>query len=103
MAFGQLEKLLMKAVLEPNFRREMSLGENAGTRFACEEDEAKLLAGLLANEGAGLNAIMSVIETAIDVRLTLGLSGKFPHELDSEQPGQNRFPGSSDALNRHAG
>jgi hypothetical protein len=104
MVFGQLEKLLMKAVLEPDFRRELtSPGEAAAARFGCGGDEAKALAGLLANEGAGLNAVMSVIETAIDVRVCLGLWGKLPHDLAGEQPGQNRFAGPGDALNRHAG
>jgi hypothetical protein len=103
MVFGQLEKLLMKAVLEPDFRRELTSLGDAAARFGCGGDEAKALAGLLANEGAGLNAVMSVIETAIDVRVSLGLWGKWPHDLVGEQPGQNRFAGPGDALNRHAG
>lgn len=104
MAFGQLEKLLMKASLEPRFRREMvRLGETAGARFACDEDEARILAELLADQGAGLAAVLAVIEAAIDARLSLGLSGKLPHEIVDDRANPGRSGDLGTAMSRHVG
>jgi hypothetical protein len=104
MAFGQLEKLLMKASLEPQFRREMvRLGETAGARYACGEDEARLLAELLANQGAGLAAVLAVIEAAIDARLSLGLSGKLPHEIVEDRTNPERSGDVGTAMSRYVG
>jgi hypothetical protein len=103
MVYGQVEKLLMKMLLEPQFRKEViSLGKTACARFSCDEGEAEVLLALLANQGAGLAAVLSVIESAIDVRLSLGLCGKFPHDLPDGHR-RERFTSPGDAFNTHAG
>ena len=88
----------MKASLEPEFRQELvNLGRTACTRFACDEDEAKLLAELLDNDGAGLDAVLSVMDAAFDVRLSLGLSGKLPHEIVDDRAIPGTLGNLSDA------
>jgi hypothetical protein len=104
MVYGQVEKLLMKALLEPGFRKDIvALGKSACMCFACDKEEGEVLSALLANEGAGLAAVLSALEAAIDVRLSLGLYGKLPHELADGQLDQRGFVGHSAAMNAHAG
>jgi hypothetical protein len=104
MVYGQVEKLLMQALLDPGFRKELvALRESAAPRFACDGGQAEVLGTLLANDGAGLAAVLSVLDSAIDVRVSLGLYGKPPHELPD---GQLNRPGSgaqSTAMNAYAG
>jgi hypothetical protein len=104
MVYGQIEKLLMQALLDPGFRKELvALGRSAGPRFACDSREADVLAALLADDGAGLTAILSVVESAIDVRLSLGLYGKPPHELPDRPVNQFGSGAQSTAMNAYAG
>ena len=42
MVYGQVEKLLMQALLDPGFRTEIvAAGASAAPRFACDGSEAR--------------------------------------------------------------
>jgi len=70
--FQQLEKVLAKAALDPNFAAQLrQLGTSAKARFACDIKEGQILDLLLELEGAGLQAILNVIEAGIDTRLAI--------------------------------
>jgi hypothetical protein len=104
MVFGQVEKLLMQALLDPGFRNELvTLGQSAAPRFACSNGEADVLGALLAHDGAGLAAVLSVLDSAIDVRVSLGLYGKPPHELPDRPVNQFGSGAQSTAINAYAG
>ncbi|MBP1293579.1 MULTISPECIES: hypothetical protein [Bradyrhizobium] len=104
MAYGQMEKLLIKAILEPDFGKELiSQGRSAGARYGSDQGEAAALSELLANDGAGLAAVLSVIDTAIDARLSLGLFGRLPHELGGGDPKQHQPAGHVAPMSAHTG
>jgi hypothetical protein len=104
MVHGQVEKLLMQALLDPGFRKQLvMLGTSAAPRFACDDREAEVLRALLADDGAGLAAVLSVLDSAIDVRVSLGLYGKPPHELSDRQPNHSAHGAPNTAMNAYAG
>lgn len=70
MDMPQVQKVLIRAVLDPAFRDALRrLGPAAGTRFGCAPAEDALLTQLLADDGAGLDAVVAVADAATDTRL----------------------------------
>ena len=59
MAFSQLEKILTKTAFDATFTSSLiSYGSSAKERYACAENEGKVLDLLLDNQGEGLNSLL---------------------------------------------
>ena len=62
-----------------------------------------MLSALFAHDGAGLAAVLAVVNSAIDVRLSLGLYGAPPHQLPEGPSNLPARGGHSTAMNAYAG